>query len=424
MADSVERGMGEARSAATPRPQTCPRRARALACSRGPATTRGGVGVGVHRRLRPRSARITQVGADRASSPRPTATGNASERDRALFDRCGVADQALRDVARLLVDRKASGLAALSEGELSRALRAAGEPHVWPRAWIATGHADDRDARLKKLEAWRSGSSSLGVRRCGAASRVTSDGPEIDAVVDVDALADLAPLPTHLRTGQWLEIDATLLVVASSPRLVVLGPHGPPRTAPVWIDHGHLRARFTPDSPGAYSVQLLADVSTGPRPVLEARVFDDVDADTSFGDAKAPGEAAAAGARDEAGALVQMIAAVRSGEGLPVLKRDARLDAIALAHARRMAAAKSVGHDLGDGDPTTRLRDAEDLTAGDVGENVARAASVTLAHRSIYASPSHRTNLLRARFDGIGVAVVDDPAGGVWVVELMTSGVR
>jgi uncharacterized protein YkwD len=351
------------------------------------------------------------------------AVRNTIERDRALFDRCGVADQALRDVARLLVDRKGAGLASLSEGELASALRAAGEPHVWPRAWIATGRADDRDARLKKLETWKSGAPTLGVRRCGAASKITPDGLEIDAVVDVDALADLAPLPTHLRTGQWLDIDASMLVAATSPRLVVLGPHGPPRTAPGWFDHGHVRARFTPDSPGAYSVQLLADVSTGPRPVLEARVFDDVDAETALGDPKAPGESAGAGVHDEADALVRMIGVVRSGEGLSALVRDARLDALALAHAKRMAAAKSVGHDLGDGDPATRIRDAN-LSARDVGENAARAASVTLAHRAIYASPSHRTNLLRASFDGVGVGVVDDPTGGVWVVELMTSRLR
>jgi uncharacterized protein YkwD len=88
-----------------------------------------------------------------------------------------------------------------------------------------------------------------------------------------------------------------------------------------------------------------------------------------------------------------------------------------------MAAARTVGHDVGDGDPTTRLRDAS-LVVREAGENVAHAASVALAHRALYASPSHRANLLRADFDRVGVAVVDDPDGSVWVAELFASGLR
>jgi uncharacterized protein YkwD len=85
-----------------------------------------------------------------------------------------------------------------------------------------------------------------------------------------------------------------------------------------------------------------------------------------------------------------------------------------------MRAARTVGHDVGDGDPSVRVRDAG-LVAKEVGENVAHAATVTLAHRALYASPSHRANLLKSSFSTLGVAVLADPDGSVWVAELFGS---
>ena len=82
-----------------------------------------------------------------------------------------------------------------------------------------------------------------------------------------------------------------------------------------------------------------------------------------------------------------------------------------------MLQAHTVGHDVGDGDPVARVQDAG-IYARHTGENVAHAPSVALAHRSLYASPSHRANLLHASFDHLGVGIADDADGSVWVVEL------
>ena len=67
-----------------------------------------------------------------------------------------------------------------------------------------------------------------------------------------------------------------------------------------------------------------------------------------------------------------------------------------------------------------RLRVAG-MDARYVGENVAHASTVSLAHRSLWASPSHRANLLRREFDRLGVAVVRDERGDAWVVEMLAS---
>jgi uncharacterized protein YkwD len=358
-----------------------------------------------------------------SESPRAIDARDFGAREGELLPHCGVGDAALRDVARGVLDRKRAGLATPDTDALSAAQRAAGEPHVWPRAWIVSGRALAADALGRKLDAWRQSFRDLGERRCGIASGTTPDGTEIVVAVAVDALADLSPLPVRVRTGQWLSLAARMLVPATAAQVIVMGPSGAPRSVPASIANGHVRARFAPESPGSYTVQVVADVSTGPRPVIEASVFSEIAPPASLAPTAAPGEDATAGSVDENDALLRMLVALRRAERLAAPVRDSRLDALARAHARKMAAARTVGHDVGDGDPSTRLRDAG-MTARDAGENVAHAATVALAHRALYASPSHRANLLRADFDRVGVAVVDDKDGSVWIAELFASGLR
>jgi uncharacterized protein YkwD len=283
-----------------------------------------------------------------------------------------------------------------------------------------SGRALDDEATLRKLDTWTRSFRDEGERRCGVATGTAPDGTAVVAAVAVDALADLSPLPVHARTGQWLEVEARMLVPATSATVVVLGPSGAPHDALTSFSRGRVRARFAPDRPGAFTVQIVADVAEGPRPVLEASVFADVDPPDERRDLPAPGEGAGAGAPDATTALERMIGALRRDEQLPSIARDASLDRLARAHALLMQRARTVGHDVGDGDPAERVRDAG-LAARDVGENVAHSPSLALAHRALYASPSHRANLLRPELDAMGVAVLEDPDGSVWVDELFVS---
>ena len=67
---------------------------------------------------------------------------------------------------------------------------------------------------------------------------------------------------------------------------------------------------------------------------------------------------------------------------------------------------------------TVKLRlEALGIEPAAFGENVARAASAERAHRAIWASPSHRGNLLERRYDSVGIAAVSGP-DGVWVTEV------
>ena len=339
--------------------------------------------------------------------------------EREALAHCGAGEAGLRDVARVLLSRKLAGEPLPDLDGIARAQRAAGEPHPWPRAWAAHAASLAVGPTMDKFDAWIGAPASS--RRCGVASGLAADGSRTLVVVAVEALADLSPLPTRARTGQWLTVEAHLRTAAVAASVVVLDPGGATRTVPSWREGSTLRARFAPERPGELALQVIADVSGGPRPVLEATVFVDVDPPPSAEEQAAPGELTPEGPDDQR--LIRMLDGARASVGLPPLPRDPRLDDIARAHARRMAASRELAHDVGDGDPFERLRGAG-LDAHQAGENVAHASSVALAHRAVWASPSHRMNLLGRAFDHVGVGVARDERGEVWVVETFAGALR
>ncbi len=339
--------------------------------------------------------------------------------DSKLRDACGGVDGGLDKVARVLAARRVGDLPALDQSALTNVLRDNGAPYVWPRAWIASA-ADEKSIELA-LTQWLASEHAIGARRCGVARGKNKKGEMVVAAVEVDALANLAPLPMHSHVGSWITLESRLLVSASDARAVLIEPDGTTRRLLASFDDGRVLARFTPDRSGAFTVQVVADVDGGPRPVLEARIVADAPSapPSSNQDADAP---ACASANTDA-AFICNIQAFRRENRLDFFTRDARLDALAKAHAIAMIASNNLAHDAGDGDPVARFENAN-LSARIVGENVAHAESVAKAHASLAASPSHRENLLSREFDHIGVAVVTDSDGSVWVVEEFAAGLK
>jgi len=329
---------------------------------------------------------------------------------------CGAFDGALGRVAERIARRSARGLDDYATEELAFALRMEGEPHAWPEAWIfsSTGAGDDEVA--ERASRWLDTVRSSGERRCGVGRARGADGARITALVVVGALADLSPMPTRARLGQWISFHATVLAPAQDARLVVLPPTGAPRDVPTTLHDKAVTARFSADRPGPWLVQLVALVPGGPRPLLEAVLFVD-DAPAPPGTHAVPGEKASAGARDGREALERMINAARLAESVPPLAISAKLAEAAGAHAKAMRNAGVLAHDLGDGGPVDRMRRAG-VEATRPGENVAHAKTVERAHRVLWASPSHRGNLLDPRFSRLGVGVALDQDGSVWVSEV------
>jgi uncharacterized protein YkwD len=306
-------------------------------------------------------------------------------------------------------------------------LRAAGGPFVWPRVWTLQGATFDAPQVHASLEQWLVRVPQVGRGRCGAAEVVGAAGSHSLAVVVVDVLADLDPLPTRVRLGQWLRLRARLLVPTHSAETVLLGPRGDPRTIPSELRPDEVRSVFSLDQAGMWRIQLLLGTETGPRPVAEAWTFVDDEPNLSAARAPAPGEALSAqvvpGATTTEEAqrnlLLEMLNAARRSEQRMPARRDLRLDQLAQAHAEGMRRTQQTAHDVGQGLPSERLHRAG-ISAALVGENVAHAASLGRAHRALWDSPAHRGTLLEAGFSSVGLGVAAEGTA-VWVCELFTN---
>ncbi len=352
----------------------------------------------------------------RGATASPDALVGAEARD-PLYEICGAPDASLRAVSARNAARLARGEASLPADELTFALRASGLPYVWPRAWSMRGQSLEPEKVAAELKRFVEKSPALGERRCGVARIEREDGAQVVSAVVVDVLADLDPVPTITRVGSWITVRGRMLVPASETKVVLLGPHGPPRTVLASLSGGELRASFSVDQPGLWIVQVLASAQTGPRPVLEAHVAAGVDPPLYFAQSAAPGEEAAASSTTDVGSLRAMIDAARATEKLPSFSRDPVLDRLAEEHSKRMRDQRAVGHDVGDGDIIDRLDEAG-VTYQSRGENVAAASSTVRAHRALWSSPSHRSNLLDARFTRMGLGIAKGDDGRVFVTEI------
>ena len=336
---------------------------------------------------------------------------------------CVAYELPLSQVAAAIARAKA-GKAQGEVTDVNALLRALGGPHVWPRLWTLEMRGDDAGQVSEAWSSWASswGSSEprSGERRCGTASVDGGDGRTIMVALVVDVLADLAPLPLRARTGQWLRVEARLLVEARHAELVVLDPEAGPRSIPGALHGDWFRAVFSADRPGLWRLQLLIDPGQGPRPALEAWVFVDREPDPKEATQAAPGPPVPlderAGVDALRAGLSGLIDAARRQAGVPSLRRDTALDQLAQEHAMAMAARGQTAHDVGDGPPAERLARAR-VVARRIGENVARAPSLERAHEVLWDSPSHRGNIIEPSFDALGVGVVR-AAGDVWVCEL------
>src|SRR5262249_55437050 len=98
---------------------------------------------------------------DATSSPRPLAAPRGKLAS--LQPLCGPRDAALAAGAALSVERQLAGGSLPPSDELAFVLRAAGDPHVWPRAWSISGPALEDGELERRLRAWNDGAAELGV---------------------------------------------------------------------------------------------------------------------------------------------------------------------------------------------------------------------------------------------------------------------
>jgi uncharacterized protein YkwD len=128
--------------------------------------------------------------------------------------------------------------------------------------------------------------------------------------------------------------------------------------------------------------------------------------------------------------MLGMVNAERVKAGLGTLVWDANLADTARAHSVDMRDRSYFAHES----PTTALRDPIDryravfkTTPAVVAENVYRSwgsprrvgqAEVQAAHSSLMNSPGHRSNILMARVTRIGIGIITNANGDIWVTQM------
>jgi uncharacterized protein YkwD len=113
---------------------------------------------------------------------------------------------------------------------------------------------------------------------------------------------------------------------------------------------------------------------------------------------------------DESGGFVAAANSARAASGLPAYAVSGDLAAAAYRQAQRMAATGVLAH-------TPNLGSAV-CCWSDLGENVGEGASVAAVEAAFMASPGHRANILSGSYRQIGVGVVVDAKGRLWVSEI------
>ncbi len=109
--------------------------------------------------------------------------------------------------------------------------------------------------------------------------------------------------------------------------------------------------------------------------------------------------------------LFELVNRARLEAGLDVLDWHERLSDVAEEYARRMATEGFFSHVAPDGS-TLGSRVAEGgVPYRIVGENLALAVTVPIAHDGLMESPGHRANILHEEFSSVGIGIVETPYG-------------
>lgn len=118
---------------------------------------------------------------------------------------------------------------------------------------------------------------------------------------------------------------------------------------------------------------------------------------------------------DRAGAarLLELVNHERAKAGLPGVRTRGAIEEIAWGHSHAMAEAGSIWHN----DAYFTSENRRRLGASALGENVAMNTTVEGAHQRLMASSGHRANILDKRFNQVGIAVVRDARGAIYVTQ-------
>ncbi|TCZ64188.1 CvpA family protein [Flaviaesturariibacter aridisoli] len=115
--------------------------------------------------------------------------------------------------------------------------------------------------------------------------------------------------------------------------------------------------------------------------------------------------------------MLELVNEERAQQGLPALKPDPEMTAVARAHARDMFARGYFSHYTPERkDPFDRMQ-ASGVRFLTAGENLALGQTLQICHRGLMNSPGHRANILHASFGRLGIGVLDGGLYGLMIAQ-------
>jgi uncharacterized protein YkwD len=257
--------------------------------------------------------------------------------------------------------------------------------------------------------------------RAGVAASEISGGRALVALLTATEPIRLRPIPGRVDPGAEVTIDGSLAAGLHDPKLFVSQPGGAIEERPLRPAASRIRATVRLLRKGEAVVEILASGPGGPQVVAIRRIFVGVAPPRSPPPERTPRDTGLAG-------VEAAIERVRAQHGLPALRRDPELDAVAELHSREMARTGTFAHVLAsDGSVGDRL-DRAGYARKAAGENIGLGDTALAAHDGIESSPAHLANLLDPRFSrlGLGIARGPSPDGGegTYLTEVLASPVR
>lgn len=111
--------------------------------------------------------------------------------------------------------------------------------------------------------------------------------------------------------------------------------------------------------------------------------------------------------------MLEMVNRERTRAGLRPLRRDEQLRQAARAHSREMLELGYFSHTSPEGSSPADRAGRAGARFAIVGENLAYAPTVQIAHEGLMNSPGHRANILRAEFGRVGIGVIRSQRRGL-----------
>jgi uncharacterized protein YkwD len=329
-----------------------------------------------------------------------------------------VRDGRLERAAAIVLEAEGGGVE-INTDVVRRIMWWLGVPEAAPAVGLFSGGGGaDQERRVRRAIAEK---AAQGHRLFGLAETAIPGGIRVVMITLVGGI-EIDPLPRQMRRGEPLRLAGRFDPPHTEAKVTATDPDGGVLEVETTVGDRRFEASFTPDRPGRWQVEVLADGPRGPWVLANFPVAVDVAPETTVTSLEFELESRDPAALAEL--LFRAINASRDDHGLGPVKRSTDLDRVCSAYSEEMATTREVAHvSPVSGDPGDRVA-AAGLSFARLKENLARAHSAAEAHMGLMRSPAHRANILDplASEAGVGVALLADPDGDtLYVTELIVS---